>query len=41
MEFMETDSPPSGFIFISWLIPGEEIRGRPAEQVIRDLFSRI
>jgi hypothetical protein len=41
MEFMETDNPPSGFVFISWLIPGEEIRNRPAEKVIKDFFSRI
>lgn len=41
MEFMETENKPEGFVFISWLIPGEDLRDRPAEQVIKEFYSRI
>lgn len=34
-------SEPSGFVFISWLMEGMEIRDRPAEKVIREFFKQI
>ena len=36
-----TGKKPSGYIFIAWAIPGEEIQDRPAEQVIKRFFSEI
>ncbi len=32
---------PSGYIFHSWTMPSSPVRGRPAEQVLKDYFSKI
>ena len=29
------------YIFIAWLMPGMEIKGRPSEAVIKDYFKKI
>ncbi len=32
---------PAGFIFIAWLMPDMEIKGREASQVVENFFERI
>lgn len=36
-----TENKPSGYIFIAWIMPGMDIKDRPAEAVLKEFYSEI
>lgn len=35
------ENKPAGYIFIAWVMPGMDIKGRPAESVLKEFYSKI
>jgi hypothetical protein len=41
-EYLQIEEiEPSGFFFHSWIMPGSNVKGRDAEDVLKDFFSEI
>lgn len=41
-EYLEiTQNKPVGYIFIAWIMPGMDIKNRPAEKVIKEYFYKF
>lgn len=38
-EYLKLTDNPSGYIFIAWIMPGMDIKNRPAEKVIKEYFK--
>lgn len=36
-----TEGKPTGYIFIAWIMPGMDIKNRPAEKVIKEYFGKF
>lgn len=36
-----TEGKPAGYIFIAWIMPGMDIKNRPAEKVIKEYFGKL